>query len=140
MSPALTATLTLTGVIAAGLPLLWLTATPPVKELSAAANVSSREEEQVHATLHFNALPAQLTLWHEGCEIANITSPISPLSFPLTLPAENSIEIEVRVIWSEDSSGQNGATLILVPDGREQRSDTIWTGENELHDVFYFQW
>lgn len=141
MSPALTATLTLIGVIAAGLPLLWLTAPPPVIEHAAGDHEKIRENVSTHATLHFNAAPTQLTLWREGREIADFSSPISPLVLPLMLPADDgAAEIEIRIIWNDDSSGQNGATLILEPDGRERRSNTVWTEGNELHDVFYFQW
>ena len=142
MSPALKATLTLTGVLLAGLPLLWLTATPRVQAERITAPISSAETRDIHASIYFSGTPRKITLWHEAEEIASFTSPVGPQHFTINLPFTDSTEIEYEVEWGDATPGMKGFTLWLEPDGLEKKGETMWSNgeEGKELNVLYFQW
>ena len=142
MSPALKATLTLTGVLLAGLPLLWLTASPRVQKEEITENASAPHTRSIHASIYFSGLPQKITLWHEAKEIASFSAPAAQQHFTLELPFIDSAEIEYEVVWDESTPGMKGFTLHLEPDGLESKSETMWSlpEDSAQHNVFYFQW
>ncbi len=141
MSPALSATLTLAGAIAAGLPLLWLTAPSP-SQAQATASASPSDQKVVHASMYFSGEPAQITLYHEAQPIATFSAPVTENHFTLALPAGDTLEIEYDIVWPDNTAGWKGFTLHLEPEGLESRTETMWTSpeETQLHDIFYFRW
>lgn len=144
MSPTLKATLTLTGVLLAGLPLLWLTATPRVQAATVTEPAGDTETRRIHASIYFSGSPQKITLWHEAEEIASFSAPIGPQHFTINLPFIDSAEIEYEVVWNEPTTCMQGFTLHLEPDGLESKSETMWNlpgdSDSTQHNVFYFQW
>ncbi len=144
MSPALKVTLTLTGVLLAGLPLLWLTAPPRVKAEPVTESTTDTETRSIHASIYFSGSPQKITLWHEAEEIAVFSAPVGPQHFTMNLPFIDSAVIEYEVVWEESTTGMQGFTLHLEPDGLESKSETMWNppgdGDSTQHNVFYFQW
>jgi len=141
MSPTLTTTFTLVGAIAAGLPLLWLTAPPPAQPQETLPT-DAPHQRQVHASIYFSGKPDKITLYHEAQEIATFTQPVSQQHFMLKLPVGDTIEMEYEVQWPENTPGMKGFTLHLEPEGQEPRTETMWTmpEESQLNDIFYFRW
>jgi hypothetical protein len=62
----------------------------------------------------------------------------------MNLPFIDSAVIEYEVVWDESTTGMQGFTLHLEPDGLELKSETMWNppgdGDSTQHNVFYFQW
>ncbi len=142
MSPALKATLTLVGVLLAGLPLLWLTATPRVQTEEVTENTTTAKNRSIHASIYFSGKPQKITLWHNAEEIATFSAPAEQQHFTLNLPFIDSAEIEYEVVWDDSTPGMKGFTLHLEPDGLESKSETMWSlpEDSGQHNVFYFQW
>lgn len=139
MTPVLKASLTAVGVIAAGLPLLWLTA-PSSRENQPRVHENQETVQSVYATLRFSGTPQRIILRYQGKTLAEISEPeFCPLELPLQLPEVSSIELEAEVCWPEGSSGAQAFTITLEPSGREALSETCWA-EGEMHDVFVFTW
>lgn len=140
MTPVLKAALTLAGVIAAGLPLLWLTAPPPTTPQSAPAAAPGLRT--INASLYFSGEPRRITLWHEAKELVSFSDPAAACHFTLNLPMENSTEIEYEIEWPDNTPGMKGATLYLEPEGLENRAESMWImpEDSSVHDIFYFTW
>ena len=141
MTPVLKAMLTLAGVIAAGLPLLWLTAPPPTT-VPQSAPATTPGLRTINASLYFSGEPRRITLWHEAKELVRFTDPAAACHFTLNLPLENSTEIEFEIEWPDNTPGMKGATLYLEPEGLENRAESMWTmpEDSSVHDIFYFTW
>lgn len=138
MSPVQTVALTFVGVLAAGLPLLWLTA--PVAAPAAQTNTAlPPQKATVYATLQFSGNPHSIILRHQGETLATFTAPESPLETELLLPTTDTIELEAEVHGAELCNGAQALTITLEPAGREPRSETRW-GDALLHDIFRFTW
>ncbi len=139
MNPVLKVSLTAAGIIAAGLPLLWLTA-PPSREVQSTVQEPQETLQTAYATLRFSGTPQRIILRYQGKTLAEISSPeFSPQELLLQLPEENTIELEAEVCWPDGTSGAQAFTITLEPTGREARSETCWA-EGEMHDVFVFTW
>lgn len=138
MSPVLTSTLTLAGVIAAALPLLWLTAPAPPQE-PPTTQQQPAEQQDVYATLTFSGAPSVIILRHNGTTLKEWHTPTAPADTTLSLPAADTIELEAEATWPADASGQNAITITLEPADKESRSSTRW-GDSVLHDIFTFTW
>ncbi len=139
MNPVQKVSLTAVGIVAAGLPLLWLTA-PPSREAQPTEQDVQETLQSVYATLRFSGTPQRITLRNQGKTLAELSSPeLSPQELLLQLPVENTIELEAEVCWPEASTGAQAFTITLEPIGKEARSETCWA-EGEMHDVFVFTW
>lgn len=139
MNPILKVSLTAIGIIAAGLPLLWLTASPS-REVQTIVQEAQETLHTTYATLRFSGTPQRIILRNQGQTLAEILSPeFSPQELLLQLPKENTIELEAEVCWPDGTSGAQAFTITLEPTGREARSETCWA-EGEMHDVFVFTW
>lgn len=139
MNPVLKVSLTAAGIIAAGLPLLWLTA-PLLREVQPTVQKPQETLQTTYATLRFSGTPQRITIRYQGKTLAEITSPeFSPQELLLQLPEENTIELEAEVCWPDGTSGAQAFTITLEPTGRETRSETCWA-EGEMHDIFVFTW
>lgn len=142
MTPILKVALTLTGALAAGLPLLWLTATPPQAREQENAPATAATTRPVHVSMYFSGEPIKITLFHNAEDIASFSAPITQHHFTLELPISDTLEIEYEVEWPENAPGMKGFTLHLEPEGMDTRSETMWTmpEDSQLHDIFYFRW
>lgn len=142
MTPALKVSLTLTAVLAAGLPLLWLTASPPAATPQQSTAPGAPGLRRVNASLYFSGEPRSITLWHAAEELIHFDSPVGPCHFTLNLPIDDSTEIEYEINWLNGTPGMKGCTLYLEPEGLDTRSESMWTmpEDNLLHDIFYFRW
>lgn len=142
MSPRISFLLALAGVLAAGVPLLWLTAPAPAAATSPHAP-SPEGHEPVYMTLRFTGNPTQGTLRLDGEDIATLPAGCrSPWETELSLPSRASLlELEAELHWPEGSPEQ-AVTINLEPLGKEARRDTQWTGSNGslLHAIFTFTW
>lgn len=139
MSPKLTLFLTFAGVLAAGVPLLWLTQ-KPVSPQPLAAAPAGQQETAVFATLRATGAPTEMALRYHGRLLAEITDGC-PWEGELNLPTEiAAAEIEVEALWP--TPGEQAVTLTLEPAGREACSCTRWAdaAEGKLHDIFTFVW
>ncbi len=139
MSPKLTLFLTFAGVLAAGVPLLWLTQKPVSPQPLAAAS-AGLQETAVFATLRATGAPTEMALRYHGRLLAEITDGC-PWEGELNLPTEiAAAEIEVEALWP--TPGEQAVTLTLEPAGREACSCTRWAdaAEGKLHDIFTFVW
>ncbi len=139
MSPGLTLILTFAGVLAAGVPLLWLTQKPVSPQPPAAAS-AGQQVSAVFATLRATGAPSKMVLRYHGRLLAEITDGC-PWEGELNLPAEiAAAEIEVEALWP--TPGEQAVTLTLEPAGREACSCTRWAdaAEGKLHDIFTFVW
>lgn len=139
MSPKLTLFLTFAGVLAAGVPLLWLTQ-KPVSPQPLAASPAGQQETAVFATLRATGAPTEMALRYHGRLLAEITDGC-PWEGELNLPTEiAAAEIEVKALWP--TPGEQAVTLTLEPAGREACSCTRWAdaAEGKLHDIFTFVW
>ncbi len=137
MNPVLTAALTLTGVLAAGAPLLWLTAPAPTPH--AEAERPQPETEEIYALIQFSGAPASIVLRHNGQTLAEYTAPTGSIETTLRLPAAATLEPEVEATWPEAQSGAQAISLTLERAGYEPRCCTRW-GEGIVHDIFTYTW
>ena len=139
MNPALTATLTLTGVLAAGAPLLWLTASPTVQKPEPLP-VSEARQEEVYAVILFSGKPESIILRYQGQTLAEYTAPEGgSIDACLILPAVGACELEAEAHWPESETGAQALTITLERSGREPHSCTRW-GEGIIHDIFTYAW
>ncbi len=146
MSPRGTTALALIGILLAGIPLPALTGTR--REVPTAARAAQetppRAMRQVYATLQCSGQPAQLSLRHEGRELARLGAEElahSPVELELELPASDILELELVAVWPENEQAQ-AVSLTLEPEGLPSRQCTHWTdpGDNSLHTLFGFTW
>ncbi len=139
MNPVLKVSLTAVGIVAAGLPLLWLTA-PPLRKEQPPVVEAQETLQSAYATLRFSGTPQHIIIRYQGKTLAELSSPeLSPQELLLQLPVENTIELEAEVCWPEAFTGAQAFTITLEPIGKEARSETCWA-EGEMHDVFVFTW
>lgn len=139
MSPKLTLLLTFAGVLAAGVPLLWLTQKPESPQMPASA-AAEQPTEPVFATLRATGTPSEIALRYHGRLLVEIKD-ACPWEGELALPTEiSAADIEVEVLWP--TPGEQAVTLTLEPAGREACSCTRWAdaGVGKLHDIFTFVW
>lgn len=139
MSPKLTLLLTFAGVLAAGVPLLWLTQSPEPPQMTSSAT-AELPTEPVFASLRATGAPSKMALRYHGRLLAEITDGC-PWEGELNLPTEiAAAEIEVEALWP--TAGEQAVTLTLEPAGREACSCTRWAdaAEGKLHDIFTFVW
>lgn len=137
MNPVFTAALTLAGVLAAGAPLLWLTATAPTQHT--VTESMQAETEEIYALIQFSGAPASIVLRHNGQTLAEYTAPTGSIETTLRLPAEATLEPEVEATWPETQPGAQAISLTLERAGHEPRSCTRW-GEGIIHDIFTYTW
>ncbi len=139
MNPVLTATLTLAGVLAAGAPLLWLTAAPAVQK-PAPQSAPMAQQEEVYAVIQFSGKPESITLRYQGQTQAEYKAPEGgSIDACLILPAVDACELEAEAHWPESESGAQALTITLERSGREPHSCTRW-GEGIIHDIFTYAW
>lgn len=143
MSPRTTFVLTLVGVLAAGFPLLHLTA-PRTQTPQPEAQAAVPQTERFLLELRFTGQPTSLVIRHEGEDIASLPAGAeSPFEFELQLPttANSCLEAEVEATWA-DGSSENVLTLTAEAPGLPPRSETQWTGSDGsfLHSIFTFRW
>lgn len=143
MSPAFTFSLTLVGVVAAGLPLIWLTGNSP--RPAAAVQVETPQEQRtviVPATIRFTGEPVSIRIRHKGEELACMqTAEISPWMPDLTLPEDDKeLELEVEAVWPEGTVTEQALSVTLEPDGLPAAEQTHWStgGTNTLHSLYTF--
>lgn len=142
MSPRTTFFLALAAVLAAGIPLLRLTA-PPTFAATAPAASAATGCERVYATVRFTGSPVQGILRWEGKDIATLPSGCpSPWETELLLPTPLSLlELEAEFHWPEGSP-QQAVTISLEPPNQPARQDTQWAEDDSLnlHTIFTFNW
>ena len=139
MNPVLTATLTLAGVLLAGAPLLWLTASPAVQKPEPQLAAATQQEE-VYTVIRFSGAPETITLRYQGQTLAEYTAPEGgSIDATLSLPAGDACELEAEAVWPADAAGAQALTIILERPGREPLSCTRW-GEGIIHDIFTYAW
>ena len=138
MNPVLTATLTLTGVLAAGAPLFWLTASPTVQKPEPLP-VSEARQEEVYAVIQFSGEPESITLRYQGQTLAEYKAPAGSIDTTLSLPEGAAGELEAEAHWPESETGAQALTITLERSGREPHSCTRW-GEGIIHDIFTYAW
>ena len=138
MNPVLTTTLTLTGVLAAGAPLLWLTAAPAVQK-PAPQSAPMAQQEEVYAVIQFSGEPESITLRYQGQTLAEYKAPAGSIDTTLSLPEGATGELEAEAHWPESETGAQALTITLERSGREPLSCTRW-GEGIIHDIFTYAW
>lgn len=65
-------------------------------------------------------------------------------SFPTEIPVElaldeNTIEISLEASWPSNTPDA-AVTLELEPDGLDHKSQTVWSSDQQLHEILTFQW
>lgn len=142
MSPRATFLLALVAVLAAGIPLLRLTAPASLAPV-AHPSLSIPVGERVYATVRFTGTPIQGTLRWEGKDIATLPFGCpSPWETGLLLPTPLSLlELEAEFQWPEGTAEQ-AVTISLEPPNQPARQDTQWAGNDapNLHTIFTFNW
>lgn len=143
MSPRLTFTLTLLGVLAAGIPLACLTGKRRQAPAAPAAQaVQPAGVETVYAELNYSGAPAALQIMHGGRVLATMPAGTpAPWGCDLELPAgAAALELQVQAEWP--APGNHGITLQLEPPARPAAADTQWSGPDSttLHAIFSFKW
>ena len=142
MRPAFTFTLTLLGVLLAGLPLLHLTAEAPKREVQVDPLLEQPSTALTYAEVQFTGKPTACTLRWEGNDLANMPEgTTSPWKVALELPRSKRLELEAEIQWPEGSA-ENAVSITLTPAQENGSTDTRWTGEDGslLHDLFIFTW
>lgn len=142
MRPALTAGVTLIGVLLAGLPLLHLTKKAPQRAAIESPLQETPTTDRVFARVQFTGTPLAATLRYQGQDLATLPNDASsPWEIELPLPQTDSLELEAEIHWA-DGSPENAVSITIEPTQKEARTDTRWTGEDGtlLHDLFIFSW
>ena len=130
MRPAVTFSLALLGVLLAGVPLLYLTAEPPRREVQVDPALEKPSTTLTYAEVQFTGKPTACTLRYEGNDVATMPEGAeSPWKIALQLPNSKRIELEAEI-------------LTLTPAKQNSSTDTRWTGPDGslLHDLFIFTW
>ena len=137
MSPRLTFTLTLLGILLAGAPLPVLTGrTAGVQE---AAPAAAPETCGAMAEVRFDGAPTELRLLCRGREVAALPQGAqSPWMAELALPA-GAVELELQAAWPD--AAQHAVNITLTR-GAESAADTQWSdpAATTLHTLFSFPW
>lgn len=142
MRPTLTFGLTLAGVLLASIPLLYLTAEAPKREIHENVDQELPSTNKLLARVQFTGTPLACTLRFEGQELATMpTGTFAPWEVELSLPQQNTIELEAELQWTAESA-ENAVSITLEPAQKDARTDTRWTGPDGtlLHDIFIFTW
>ncbi len=142
MSPRSSTLLALIGVLLAGIPLPAITAAR--RDIAAAPQKEAAPRQLTYATLQCSGQPTELSLWHEGHELARLGEAelaTTPVELELMLPPAAELELEVQARWPQEGSPQ-AVTLTLEPEGQSQRQNTQWTEPDgaELHSIMRFSW
>ncbi len=149
MSPRLATLLALAGVLLAGIPLPALTGKRAATADSTPAAPRPVEGTPCFMSLRFTGQPQQITVLHEGRELARLhrNAPSEPLTSPWeadillpTIREGRTLELEVQALWPPDSAEEQAVTLTLEPTRHPTRSDTRWALGGTLHDLFTFSW
>ncbi len=142
MRPAVTFSLALLGVLLAGVPLLYLTAEPPRREVQVDPALEKPSTTLTYAEVQFTGKPTACTLRYEGNDVATMPEGAeSPWKIALQLPNSKRIELEAEILWPEGSA-ENAVSVTLTPAQQNSSTDTRWTGPDGslLHDLFIFTW
>ncbi len=138
MSPRLTFTLTLLGVLLAGAPLLVLTgkgsAVPQAEQAPA-----EQEACSVVAEVRFDGAPRELRLLYRGKEVAAMPQGTeSPWLAEMRLP-QDAAELELQAEWP--AAAQHAVNITLTR-GAATAQDTQWSSPaaTTLHTLFSFTW
>lgn len=138
MSPKLSFLLTLAGLAAAGLPLLWLTQTHEHGHAGCCCHHHEHEEEGEHAAVHAAAYAdlrfdgeGTVSVRHRGQLIGSYTASPAELLLP-----HGARELEVEAHWAE--GGEHAVTLRFELPQEPEQSCTRWVNGRELHDIFTF--
>lgn len=138
MSPRLTFTLTLLGVLLAGAPLLVLTgksaAVPHAEQAHA-----EQEACSVMAEVRFDGAPHELRLLHQGKEVAAMPPGTeSPWLAEIRIP-QDAAELELQAEWP--AAAQHAVNITLTR-GAATAQDTQWSSPaaTSLHTLFSFTW
>lgn len=142
MSPALTFGLTLTGVLLAGLPLLYLTADAPQKLIAPQPELEPPTTGKAFVSVQFTGLPQSAELRLRGKTLATMPADTpTPWETELELPTTGTLELEAELHWLQDSA-ENAVSITIEPPKQAAETDTKWTGPDGayLRDIFIFSW
>lgn len=142
MSPKLTTTLTVVGVLLAGIPLFHLTQEVPLRLQTPQQLCETPSTQGIYARVQFTGKLLYGTLRFEGKDIATIAQHSDGLwETELFLPASDSHELEAELHWAEGSP-ENAVSITLEPAQKPAQTVTRWTGADGsiLHDLFIFSW
>lgn len=138
MSPRLTFTLTLLGVLLAGAPLVALTGKRPAAPEAATA-VVPQETCCMLAEVRFDGAPTSLRLLHLGHELAALPAgTASTWVTEIALPPHTA-ELELQAEWP--NAAQHAVNITLTHGG-ESATDTQWSdpAATSLHTLFNLSW
>lgn len=137
MSPKLNFLLTLAGLAAAGLPLLWLTQTHEHAHAGCCHHHEHAEGGE-HAAMHAETYAdlrfdgeGSVSVRHRGQLIGSFNTSPAELRLP-----HGARELEIEARWAE--VGEHAVTLSLEPPQEASQSCTRWVNGGELHDIFTF--
>lgn len=133
MSPKTAFTLTLAGVLLAGLPLLHFTHTAGHAHHHRHGE-SAAVETPAYADLRFDG-GADVRVLCRGQELCRTAQ--SPAEFRVPLPhGAGFCELEVRAAWQQ--AGEHAVSLRMEAPQQPAAELTRWTNGTELHDVYLF--
>lgn len=139
MSPRLTFTLTLLGVLLAGVPLVALTGKRTAAPQETASAVVPQETCCMLAEMRFDGAPTSLRLLHLGHELAAMPAGTeSPWVTEIALPPHTA-ELELQAEWPDATQH---AVNITLTHGGESATDTQWSdpAATSLHTLFTLPW
>ncbi len=142
MSPVLSFGLTLAGVLLAGVPLLYLTADAPQKQIAPRPEDEAPSTHKAFVLVQFTGMPASAQLRYKGKMIAAMPAGTpSPWEEELELPTQGKLELEAELHWP-DNSAENAVSITIEPPQQPAATDTKWAtpGGSLLHDIFCFSW
>lgn len=156
MTPKCTFFLTLLGVAAAGVPLLWLTRPAPLPAVATeqagtapAGGTGPRPElVPVYARVQFTGSPEMLRLSVQGKLQAELSGEAAGGTLPepgvweteLMLPLPlNSLELEVQAQWKDEEP--QAVTVTVEPPRQPARKETLWSAPGGvLYDFCALVW
>ena len=142
MSPVLSFGLTLAGVLLAGVPLLYLTADAPQKQIAPRPEDEAPSTRKSFVMVQFTGEPVSAVLRHKGKIIATMPAGTpSPWEEEPELPTHGTLELEAELHWPANSA-ENAVSITIEPPKQPAATDTRWTGSDGslLHDIFRFSW
>lgn len=145
ISPLAQTLLSLLGLAAAGIPLLYFTAPPPGAEPAPhPASAPAAASAAVPATLRCSGQVLRVRLWQQGQLLCELSPRGGYWQGELELSPAPCIEIEAEATWAPSpAAGAEALSIELSPPGLPTRQDTQWAqppAAHQLHTIFTFTW
>jgi len=122
------------------IPLTALTGQNPGPSRPSAESVAD-EPVDTWTTLRFSVAPRSFVLRQQDRVLWREDQPDGQAfekELPLALSGEQA-ELLLEIVWP-DASALKAAELSLAPDGRVEKSQTLWQQDAEAGDIVRFQW